>query len=118
LGRIELDTAVSNAESGMFDDTKGHRILLISVNSSGALQIWAWTGTDWSQLSERPPSRAEGVSFDWESSARIELNAVALVSGLGLGDHRRISPARPHCSVGGEGYRWVTGWHPWPFDSS
>jgi len=36
--------------SGMFDDPKGQRVLLVGVKPNGALEIWAWHGSDWSRL--------------------------------------------------------------------
>jgi hypothetical protein len=35
---------------GMFDDPTSHRVLLVGREPYGTFQIWAWGGSDWSQL--------------------------------------------------------------------
>ena len=36
--------------SAMFDDPKGHRVLMVGVDLNGSLQIWAWSGSDWGRI--------------------------------------------------------------------
>jgi len=34
----------------LFDDPRGHRVLLVGVNLTKLLEIWAWNGSEWSPL--------------------------------------------------------------------